>query len=773
MADKWSTTWDKDPNIEVVNEAHKRFMQCEDWEAQARTNFDFDYKFANGDAHNNYQWDEDLYNNREFEDRPCLTINKTKVHNLMVINDAKQNKPGVRIRPVGDEATYEAAQIYQELIYHIEYISNAENVYDNATSFQVEGGIGYWRITTDYVNTKSFDQEIYIRRIKDPRSVYLDPFINEVDGSDARFGIIFDDMAKDLFDAAYPKVKDEVGASNFGTVNGWIGKDMVRVAEYFRKEEKEDKLVTFVTDTHGQIIKHLSELEGTELLIYKEIKKDKNLWQLYKFKERKVITDTIQWYKIAGDKVIDDKIWPGKYIPIVRLLGSETVIDGIMDRKGHTRALINAQQIYNYQTSANVEFGALQTKSPWIASAQAIEGFEEYYKTSNSINHSYLPYNGLDDEGHPIAPPSRPQGPQPGMAYIEGMKIAQNEMMMATGQYQAQFGENENAKSGVAINSRQRQGDRATYHFIDNLAIAIRFTGKILLDLIPKIYDTKRVMRITGMDGKIMDVTIDPKAEQGFQKSPDKTIKDKSEVVHQILFNPNVGEFDVQSDTGPSYATKRMEAATALTQLAAADKEFMKVGGDVYFEMLDFPKADVLASRYKRMIPPSITGDEPDPQTEEMMHKASDHIEMLTGQVADLTKQLSDKEKELAIKAQTLDLNFKKGATDAARLDYEAETKRLTALGNSGPAVAVEQIQPVLQELLAGMIANGELVFKQPGVHEGGTVAGAENEPTGEAPTVPVAPANEEPPVEGAKKAKDGAWYINDPDRQGKYLRVE
>jgi hypothetical protein len=172
----------------------------------------------------------------------------------------------------------------------------------------------------------------------------------------------------------------------------------------------------------------------------------------------------------------------------------------------------------------------LQTKSPWVAPSAAIEGYEEYYRTANTMNHSYLPYNHIDDEGNPIPPPTRPAAPQSSPAYVEQMKIAQDEMMMVSGQYQAQLGENENAKSGVAINARQRQGDRATYHFIDNQAKAIRYTGKILIDLIPKIYDTKRVRRIEAKDGTIMNVTIDPKAQQAYQKNVNPN--DKKHLMH-------------------------------------------------------------------------------------------------------------------------------------------------------------------------------------------------------------------------------------------------
>ncbi len=762
----------------IIKEAKKRYRECEDWEAQSRILFDYDYKFANGDTHNKFQWDADLVSARELEDRPCLTVNKTQIHNLLVINDAKQNKPGVRIRPVGDEASYEGAQIFQELVYHIEYISSAESVYDYATTFQVEAGMGYWRVQTDYLSNnvekdgvKVFDQEIYIRKIKDPRSVYLDPNINEDDGSDARYGFVFEDMPKDLFREKYPDFAAIGGSAvmNNTATDGWITRDNVRVCEYYRKEQKKEVAVTFLDPgSKEQVTAYQSDLspEGLELIKQLKAARDPS------FKQRKVLTDNIQWYKIAGDRIIDSGPWLGKYIPIVRLPGTETVIDGILDRKGHTRGLINPQQIYNYNTSANVEYGALQTKSPWLAPSEAIENFEEYYKTANTVNHSYLPYNHIGETGEPIPAPTRPASPQASPAYVEQLKIAQNEMMMATGQYQSQFGENENAKSGVAINARQRQGDKVTYHFIDNLAKAIRITGKILIDLIPKVYDTKRVKQIMATDGSILNVTIDPEAEQGYQKLPEppegRQMVDGKQI-EEIIFNPNFGIYDIQADTGPSYATKRMEAVAALTQVAAADENFMKVGGDIYFDMLDFPKADVLAKRYYQMIPPNIKGEGLPPDVEDTMHKASDHIEQLTGQVGDLTKKLADKDRELTIKEYDYELKHKIAEADQARKDYEAENARLTALGNSGPAVSVEQIEPVVRQLLQGMLNAGEP--GQEHVIPRKTVDDHAAERAALEPSeAPEGPTDEQPPMEGAKRASDGQWYVK---QGGQYHRVE
>jgi hypothetical protein len=726
MADGWSTSFASselsEEDIEIITEAQKRFKICEDWESQARTYFEYDYKFANGDSNNMYQWDNWVIGDRQTNQRPCLTINKTQQHNLQIINDGKQNKPGVNIRPVGDDASFEAAQVFQEVVRHIEYISNAENVYDNAATFQVNAGWGYWRVTVEPISDNSFDKEIYIRRIKDPRTVYLDPDINEVDGSDARFGFIFNDMPKDLYQIEYPKFKEFGGATVFNEISyGWIQRDTIRVCEYFKKTQKEDKLVYFVLPNTGEPIGPVkwSILPDEAKEIFKEVKKSGG-----EYRERDTVSDDIMVYKIAGNRIIDKQPWIGKYIPIVRLIGSETVIDGIWDCKGHTRALLDPQRIYNINSSANVEFGALQTKSPWVAPAEAIEGFEDKWGRANIDNASVLPYNHMSEDGQPIPPPQRPAAPQSSPAYVEQMKIAQEEMMMVSGQYQAQMGENENAKSGVAINARQRQGDRATYHFIDNQAIAIRFTGKILIDLIPKVCDTERIIRIEAKDGSIMDVTISPDAPQAYNKvpSPDgQPEMDNQQQIVSVIFNPNVGTYDVQSDTGPSFATRRQEAFNALTQIAAQNKEFMNIGGDLLWKVADFPEAQELARRWRKVIPPNITGDAPNPQQEQLMHQAADHIQQLTAELQTLTKQVQDKEEDQRIKRLQLDLDLKKATAEQARLDYEAETKRVVALGNSGPGISQEQIQPVLKELLAGMVANGELVWKAPGVGEGGT----------------------------------------------------
>lgn len=762
--------WGLSEDDKIIKEAHKRFNYCEEWEAQARVNFEYDYKFANGDSVNMFQWDDWVVGDRVVNERPCLTINKTMQHNLQIVNDGKQNKPGVKIAPVGDTASYEAAQIYMELCRHIEYISNAENIYDNAMEFAVNGGFGYWRITTEYVNDRSFDQDIIIKRVKDPRSIYLDPDINEIDGSDANYGFVITNKPKDLYDAEYPDHTNVGGSDSFaGYTSSWMTREHIRVAEYFRKINKKDKYIKFTLHETGEEIEaYLSELDADGKAYYKEVKEaEKNIpYDQRSYMERNVVRGDIEWYKIAGNTIIDRGAWLGKYIPIVRVIGRETIIDGILDRVSHTRALLDPQRMYNVNSSANVEYGALQSKSPITAPMSAIEGFEEYYKTANSVNHSFLPYNNYDEDGNKLDRPQRMEPPQPGLAYVQQMQIAQNEMMMASGQYQAQMGENENAKSGVAIDARQRQGDRATYHWIDGLSIATRFTGKILIDLVPKIYTTKRVIEIEAKDGSIINLTIDPDAEAAFQKrlpeGEQPTQSDPS--IINIIFNPNVGHYAVQADNGPNYATRRQEAFNALTQIAAQNKEFMGIAGDILWRVADFPEAQLLAQRWRRVIPPNITGDAPNPQLTEAMQQASAKMEQQLAIIAKQQQELADKGREFDLREREIELKEKQAGHDGVveavreiREDFKALTERIVALGNAGPIITPEQAQPLIQQAVDEALINGQNF----GELSADNVGKAEE-------------LNEdlkEPPVDDAQLADDGKWYSPNPD--GGFLEVQ
>jgi len=514
-------------------------------------------------------------------------------------------------------------------------------------------------VMTDYAGPDTFEQEIFIRRVANPLSVYTDPDIQEADGSDMRFGFVFESVPTDEFEAQHPDFKD-IGSSALDNFDGWITEDKVRVCEYFRRTDKRDRLIAYRDAETGEV-KQLRESKVPDVVkpFLKEIIAHPDT------QVREVMDHKVEWFKIAGDKIIARRDWPGSYVPIVIVPGETTVIDGELDRKGHVRALKDPQRIYNYNASAQVEFGALQNKIPYIAPVQAIEGYEDYWRTANTTNLSILPYNGRDDDGNSIERPMRQEPPRAAEAYQAGLTNSANDMMLVSGQYQADFGAPSNERSGKAIEQRQRQGATATYHYIDHFAMSLRFTGKIILDLIPKVYDTQRVIKIMAEDGSDSDVLLDPKAAQAFLEKQEQN----ADTAKQVIFNPNVGRYDVVSDVGPDYASRRQEAFNALSQIAQTDNGLMPLIGDLLFKSADFQYADEIAERLQRMVPQLAKGDGPDPQVAQLQQQVQAMSQLLNT----LSRQLQ--EKTLALKDNSA--KIAEGAEQKLIDVYKAETDRL------------------------------------------------------------------------------------------------
>lgn len=646
---------------DIVCEAHARFKRCMDFEGEFRQLYVDDVKFCEADADNGYQWPNDLRKNREIDARPCLTINKTRQHVLLITNEAKQNKPSVKVQATGGSASYESAQVFEGVVRHIEYISSASDAYDTALDHQVKGGIGYWRVVTDYIGEDSFDQDIFIRRVKNPLNVLIDPDCNEADRSDAKYGFIFDDMPRDEFERQFPKFKDLIGTAALEAGASWLGKDHVRIAEYYRCEYVKDELIALPmpnpADPMGQPVIQMIKASQLDAEALKLIRSDPTI------QRRSIERKEWKWYKIAANQIIDEQRWPGIYLPIVAAVGEEDLIEGKLERKGHVRNLKDPQRMYNYWTSSATEQVALQGKTPWVGPNQAFEGYEGYWDTANTVNHAWIPYNHVDEQGQPIPPPQRQDPPVMASAYINGMQIAAEEMKMASGQYDPAQGNNPMDQSGVALRMQNRRADSATYHYADNLAKAVRYTGKILIDLIPKIYDTPRIIRILAEDGTDEEVTIDPGMQKPMaeQEGPGETVRK--------IFNPAVGQYDVIADTGPSYATRRDEAFESMGVMLQQQPQFMSVFGDLFFRSANFPLAEEIAERVMKTIPPEIRGEAPPPE----LLQAQQAMQAMQSQLSEALKALADAQREQDDKAEANAINGYKAVTE--RLD-----KMLSAL---------------------------------------------------------------------------------------------
>lgn len=683
----------------VVNEAKKRFDRCAEFESNARVRFIDDIKFAHGDAANGYQWPNAIRRARDLDDKPCLTLNVVRQHNLQIVNDSKQNKTSMQVMAVGNGATFESAQMLQACIRHIEYQSEAQSVYATGSEFQVYGGIGWWRLVTRYRDEDSFDQEIYLERIKDPLSVFMDPDIKQMDGSDAKFALVFDNVLKDEFDEAYPEYKGVIGnlqPMGVGASDSdWVTKDYVRVCEYFRLVETDDVLWSFVDPTDGQRKSLRESLMPDEVL--EAVRHDRLA------KWRPVKDTRVEWSLIVGDQIVDETTWPGKYIPLIRVVGEEITIDGVLDRKGHTRAMLDAQRMYNYNASSQVEFVALQGKTPWIAPSKAIEQMETYWNTANTVNHSVLPWNHIDDDGNPVPPPFKDQPPNASPAYEAGMTTAFNQMMMVSGQWQNQMGMGGNERTGEAISRRQAQGDTAVYHFFDNYESAIRYTSRQLIDLIPRIYDTKRVLKCQADDGEEFELLLDPGAKEAYTQQ----IQADGKVVKRV-FNPTVGIYDVMAGAGPSYGTQREETVKALTLILTQAPQLTGVIGDLLLQAMNFKEAQEAARRLKRMVPGQALGTGPSPEVQGLQQQVTQLqaalAKSLERQGKD-TLKLVGKDQLRDIEAYRAETERMKALTDALPLDAEGLREIITQLVQDSIAT---HLLPVLEANKAGLVEQSD-----------------------------------------------------------------
>lgn len=621
----------KDEDFDGRIEEAKQFLKlCNTADGTNRTEALEDLKFAAGD-----QWPVEIQNSRTLEARPCLTINKIASYVRQIVNQIRQQRPRIKVHGMNSQSDEKMAQILTGICRHIEVNSDADQAYDNAADFAVRMGWGYWRINTDYVREDSFDQEIFIEQIPNPFTVYFDPNSVLPDGSDAEKCLITEVIPKSVFHKMYPDADDGTQFNMRGTGDSnaeWVMKEDIRIAEYFYvKREK----ATLYALSNGQsmfadgkdFFKRL-EANGIEIV-----------------SQRESMKRSIKWCKLTGMEILEEREWPGRYIPVVPVYGEQLIVENKRKKFGIVRQAKDPQRMYNFWQTAFTESVALAPKAKWLLAEGQDEGHESEWANANIKAYAVLRYKQKDTEGIAAPMPQRinPEPPPTGIA--SALTVANQDLQAVLGIYDPSQLEQGNI-SGKAINGQQQQSDMTNFHFYDNLTRSIRHTGKIILDLVPHIYDAERVMRIIGDDGKPELITVN-------QPSQDEM------GVARILNDVTVGQYDVVMDTGPGFNSKRMEAVNAMLPMIGSNQELFNIAGDLVFRNMDFPGADVIADR--------LAAANPLAQIDEK----SDIPPQVQMQLAQAQKMLQ--EKDQLIQSLQLDAKYRQSV---AQIKDDGDTKR-------------------------------------------------------------------------------------------------
>jgi len=575
------------------------------------------------------QWPREVQQSRILANRPCLVINQTKKFVRQVTNDSRMNRPSVKVIPTRDSSE-DTAKILEGMVRHIQVASDADIAYDTACESQVRKGWGYFRVITEYEDENSFDQVIKIKRIKNAFTVYVDPAAIEPDYSDAKFYFVCEDIPKEEFKKLYPKatMADDKSFSSTGDVPpDWQNQKMVRVAEYWEVVEDYETLC-MMQDGSTKLKKDLAE--GEEQLVKRT---------------RETCLRKVLWRKITAGEVLEGgeegQEWPGKYIPIIPVLGDDIDVDGRRYLQGMIHDMMDPQRQYNVLSTSMTESALVAPMAPWLIAEGQVEGYERFYENANVQNFAYLPYKPQTLNGQPLPPPQRITAEAPIAALSGLVGKANQDMMGVTGIFDAGLGKRSNETSGKAIMARQKEGDVANFNYLDNLARAIRYLGIILLDLIPKIYDAPRVIQIVGEDETTQTVHVNTPL------GPDKKPVQTMDAMHSI-YDLSAGKYDVVINVGPSFSTKRQESADAMTQLASAAPIVMEKAPDLVIKSMDFPLANELADRLR---PPGVTDNKDiPPQAQAQMQQMGQMIQQLTQTVHQLQDEKEQKSAELASK---------------------------------------------------------------------------------------------------------------------------
>ena len=508
------------------------------------------------------QWDADIKEQRK--GRPCLTINKLPANADKVEGELRQNKISIKAIPWNGPASSTMAKVRAGVIRNIEEISDAEYHYVTAGVNAANGGKGVLRAYTRYVDDDTFDQELRVMAVDNPLSVVFDENAKAEGKTDANYAFIFDKISRKEHNRRWPdKTPADFTTDMPSNQRAWASEDDVTIAEYFLKVPIKRTLYQIETEAGMDVVDKLPE--GVEAI-----------------RKREVESYKIEWRLIDGKNTLEGPTeWAGKqYIPLVEIPGKKVNIDGEVKQRGMFRYAKDSQKMYNYWASTDCEVGALAPKVPWLITGEMVKGYEDIWKNAHLTNYPYLPYN--IDTKNPQATPTRNNPGAQAVGMIQQRQLAGDEIKDTIGRHEAGLGMRSNETSGVAIEKRAARGDLGDFAYPDNLARGVKHLGRILMDAMPSVYDTERLIRLVHEDDREEFVVLNKAMPDG------------------ILNDMSVGRYEVKITVGKHYNSRQAEAMESMTQFTQYNPQAGAQIADLIAESSNWPGKEKIAKRLRK-----------------------------------------------------------------------------------------------------------------------------------------------------------------------------
>ena len=641
---------------DILKDAKDWLEKCRDAEAENRETAKDDIRFARLGE----QWPSQVKASREAESRPCLTINRMPTFIRQVVNDARQNKPSIVVKPADSGADPDTAEVINGLIRNIEYTSNADVAYDTAIESAVSGGFGYIRVKTDYAYDDVFDLDILIERVSNQFSVFGDPNSTAADSSDWNIALVTERLPKAEFKRRYgDKANVDFESPDWSEYGDWLNEDGVLIAEYWVRQEVTRKIYRL---SNGQVVSA------------DQVEKDPDISTLIQAGALQIVAERdssaheVTQYIVSGLDVLETNEWPGRYIPIIPVYGDEFTVDG----KRYFRSLIHPakdpQRMMNYWRSTSTELVALAPRVPFIGPKGAFKSDADRWNSANRQSHAYLEYDGA------IPPQRQPLDMGVAAGALQEAMNAADDMKATMGLFDAAIGARSNETSGKAILARQREGDVATFHFIDNLSRAIRHTGRVIIDLIPHVYSGERIIRVLGQDGKARNVPLNQETPAIGEDGKPKVDEQGNAIM--ALHDLTAGKYDLAVDVGPSYTTRREETAAQITEMIRAFPQAAPILGGPLAKNMDWPGAQEIAEKLEKLDPTNQQQQGIPPELQQQIAAGQQRLQELEAENAQLKADLGIKQGKLQID------------------QFDADTRRMKVQGDLGMNILKAGTQP-------------------------------------------------------------------------------
>lgn len=625
----------------ILREARAAYERAREWWSDNHAEAKEDLAFARLGR----QWDERIRQQRELEQRPCLTFNKMPAFIRQVVNDARQNKPAIKVHPQDSNADPRTAEIINGLIRNIETSSDADVAYDTAIESAVDKGFGFWRINTRYTSDDAFDQDIVIERIANPFTVYGDPRSQAADSSDWNVAFVVTTMSKDAFEREYPDAEKKDWEADFRGAEAWLDGDSVVVAEYWTREKVRDAIVALADGSVLALDDY--EAKAAELA---------RAGIAMVGTPREVDSTKVTQRIMSGAEILKEIEWAGKYIPIIPVYGDEVIDE---EGKRHFRSLIrdakSAQQMFNYWRTTTTELVALAPKGAVYRRGARV-------RARSQLEQREQPIASLSDGADRCADPAAPT-------------VRRRAARRAAGGAQRRGRHEIDHRHLRCLARRAQQRDKRPS---DIGAAAGRRRLDLPLHRQSVARDPPRRARAARPDPEgLHHRADDPGARRGPQaeQRPDRAGRRagaaedrRSGHDHRPCLRHRRRQIRPHGRGGPSYTTRREEVTTILTEVMRSVPDSAVFLAGRLARLLDLPDAEQLG-REMDMLNPAKQRAEQQSQQAQQGQQGGARQQAFQAVVQQLQQQLAaaqDKAEDRQIDAQMLAIE-----------QYRAETERM------------------------------------------------------------------------------------------------